>query len=485
MSEEAAALSLRKRIAREAGQIEAMVGFTDQLIGIIDRLPSDEDRARAMAAVAQSYMLRDQIEATYEWADKAASLAETLDLTDVRVAAMVDKGTAMLNARDRVLEGRRLLQTAADEAERIGDHVLAARALNYLVWDARQWSDVGEVREMIERAHRQAEAAGFELVAAIDLAANQAHLEAVEGDLDAAIAHLDNARYTSAGNAVSWTDGRWLAVMRAGLALEAGDLETAQRFTDMAEPPTERAAVGVFGLHFHLACRRGDLAVARERLRAFGDTVAHDGVAYPGQTHDLLAAALRAGLTTAEMRPLVDQVGLYVGHRLRPDDPWRQLIDAQVAEAENRLDTAADLYAAAAEGLESAPEVLAAHLGTAHVGAARTLVAEGRLDEARAHAEAAAPFLARWRGWRVDELRAVERRLGLGPEPSGPEALTPREREVVSLLAEGLTNSQVAERLYISPRTAAVHVSNILAKLGMSSRTEVAAWAVSEGLRRV
>ena len=138
---------------------------------------------------------------------------------------MVDKGTAMLNARDQVLEGRRLLQTAADEAERIGDHVLAARALNYLVWDARQWSDAGEVREMIERAHRHAEAAGFELVAAIDLAANQAHLEAAEGDLDAAIAHLDHARYTSAGNAVSWTDGRWLAVLRAGLALEAGDLD--------------------------------------------------------------------------------------------------------------------------------------------------------------------------------------------------------------------------------------------------------------------
>jgi DNA-binding CsgD family transcriptional regulator len=435
-----------------------------------------------MASIAQSYMLRDQIEATYEWADKAASLAESLDLIDVRLTAMVDKGTAMLNARDRVEEGRRLLKTAADEAERIDDHVLAARALNNLVWDARQWSDAAEVREMIERAHRHAEAAGFELVAAIDLAANQAHLEAVDGDLDAAIAQLDNARYTSAGNAVSWTDGPWLAVMRAGLALEAGDLETAQRFTDMAKPPTERAAVGVFGLDFHLACRRGDLPAARDRLRAFGDMVAHDGVAYPGQTHDLLAAALRAGLTTTEMRPLVDQVGLYVGHRLPPDDPWRQLIDAQVAEAEGRLDTAADLYAAAAEGLASAPEVLAAHIGTAHVGTARTLVAQGRLDEARARAEAAAPFLARWRGWRVDELRAIERRLGLGPEPSGPEALTPREREVASLLAEGLTNSQVAERLYISPRTAAVHVSNILAKLGMSSRTEVATWAVRESL---
>lgn len=60
--------------------------------------------------------------------------------------------------------------------------------------------------------------------------------------------------------------------------------------------------------------------------------------------------------------------------------------------------------------------------------------------------------------------------------------LTPREREVVALLAEGLTNAQIADRLYISPRTAAVHVSNVLSKLGMGSRAEVAAWAVREGV---
>ncbi|MGH9262468.1 MAG: helix-turn-helix domain-containing protein, partial [Acidimicrobiales bacterium] len=82
----------------------------------------------------------------------------------------------------------------------------------------------------------------------------------------------------------------------------------------------------------------------------------------------------------------------------------------------------------------------------------------------------------------VEQLRAVERRLGMGVEPGGPAALTPREREVVALLAEGLTNSQIAERLYISPRTAAVHVSNVLAKLGMASRTEVAAWAIRTGV---
>ena len=72
--------------------------------------------------------------------------------------------------------------------------------------------------------------------------------------------------------------------------------------------------------------------------------------------------------------------------------------------------------------------------------------------------------------------------VGFDDEPLGPDTLTPREREVVVLLADGLTNAQLAERLYISPRTAAVHVSNVLAKLGMASRTEVAAWAIRTGM---
>jgi DNA-binding NarL/FixJ family response regulator len=53
---------------------------------------------------------------------------------------------------------------------------------------------------------------------------------------------------------------------------------------------------------------------------------------------------------------------------------------------------------------------------------------------------------------------------------------------VVALLTEGLSNAELAGRLFISPKTAAVHVSNVLAKLGMASRTEVAAWAIREGV---
>ena len=60
--------------------------------------------------------------------------------------------------------------------------------------------------------------------------------------------------------------------------------------------------------------------------------------------------------------------------------------------------------------------------------------------------------------------------------------LSARELEVALLLARGLTNRQVAEELVISERTASTHVTHILNKLGFSTRSQVAAWAVERGL---
>ena len=62
-----------------------------------------------------------------------------------------------------------------------------------------------------------------------------------------------------------------------------------------------------------------------------------------------------------------------------------------------------------------------------------------------------------------------------------PAALSPREVEVAKLVAEGLTNRQIADRLVISERTAQNHVQHILTKLGFSTRSQIAAWTAGLG----
>jgi DNA-binding CsgD family transcriptional regulator len=62
------------------------------------------------------------------------------------------------------------------------------------------------------------------------------------------------------------------------------------------------------------------------------------------------------------------------------------------------------------------------------------------------------------------------------------EALTPREREVATLLAYGHTNAEIAERLTISIRTAEMHRSNAMRKLSASSRADIVRWALDHAL---
>jgi DNA-binding NarL/FixJ family response regulator len=70
------------------------------------------------------------------------------------------------------------------------------------------------------------------------------------------------------------------------------------------------------------------------------------------------------------------------------------------------------------------------------------------------------------------------------PAPGDDLGLTPREAEVLALVAAGRSNRQIAQALFISPKTASVHVSNILAKLGVANRVEAAAAAHRLGLDR-
>lgn len=104
----------------------------------------------------------------------------------------------------------------------------------------------------------------------------------------------------------------------------------------------------------------------------------------------------------------------------------------------------------------------------------RSALSPQRADAARREGEAMAM------GQAIDyALRAA---AAVAPAAADAGPLTKREREVAAMVAEGLTNRQIAERLFISERTAEGHVERIRDKLGVRSRTEVATWAVSRGL---
>ncbi|WP_277211529.1 ATP-binding protein [Isoptericola croceus] len=128
---------------------------------------------------------------------------------------------------------------------------------------------------------------------------------------------------------------------------------------------------------------------------------------------------------------------------LRPYALWR---DGQARLADGDRSTARDLLTSAVDAART--------IGAGYVvDRAGALLADAGLSEGRTATRAGART---------------------GVPPSGMASLTDRERQVLDLVAGGLTNGQIAERLFISRKTASVHVSAILRKLGVASRTEAA-----------
>ncbi|HWM14855.1 MAG TPA: LuxR C-terminal-related transcriptional regulator [Gaiellaceae bacterium] len=119
---------------------------------------------------------------------------------------------------------------------------------------------------------------------------------------------------------------------------------------------------------------------------------------------------------------------------------------------------------------------------SAGIELATSLVALGRAEDARQEASAAAARLSGL-GAQAEAFRAQSILDALTPGRARRSGgVTPRERDVLALLVEGLTNREIAERLVVSEHTVHRHVANILRKLGLPSRTAAAAHAVRSGL---
>src|SRR5215211_9561103 len=489
---EAVALIHLARLYWEARDFQLQWRTVWAALAVAEPLGESETLARAYALVSEAYMLNERRDEAIEWADRALAMAEAVGCPAVRAAALVNKGTALSDSEDGHDQGIALLEQAIAEAE-AGEfgYVLHRGLHNLFMEEVGSWPPersrrvLARMQETGDRTGRGSEAPSW--------AMGRSAIAVVEGDLEAALDGLGDARGSPLVPIEGWVDPFWIDLQEASLRLETGQLgrvaELLARHPDVEDRADPCDVAWLWGIRLGLAAMRGSQAETRAALAGYLALPAWQGWSWRHGTPGLpgLLTALRAGLDPAEVRPLVDALDradrdqAIPADRLSPRRVGRQHLEAALLEAAGDPGAALDAYRRV---LEHAELYRAAHLlADCHHGAARCLLVLGDQAGALDHARQAGRLLARWPGWRRDEVTALLRRLGGGPAPAaGAGPLTPREREVAALLAEGCSNGEIARRLYISTKTASVHVSNILAKLAMTSRAEVAAWAVRTGL---
>jgi DNA-binding CsgD family transcriptional regulator len=473
LEERSRATRLLGRVAHELDDYDLMWRLVDEAKALEVELGSSEERAAALAFIAQANMLHNQADEAVRWADRAAVAADEVGAKGVRAQALVERASAISMMKGRRSEGAAALREAAHEAELAGDWVLVARAVSNLIGTMPPACE--DTLDLIERVREFSMRAGFDAMGVLLTEVHAATWAIEAGDMAMVRRHLD--RFSELTPIAKGELVAWHRHLLARLAIEEGKPHTALEIlaqTSAGRPPEEVGHHDV--LVAMAAAQLGDGPRVEGLLDAF-DLGDDDCCGRKGMSLllDLMEAAAMAGLGGPALRervlaPRRDEIDVLGG---------LEVCEAIIASVEGRHeDVLANLLAAQ----ELAVPLSRYRGATLRLAAARSLMALGRRAEAREQVVVARAMLERWPGWRRDEADAMLRRIeGPGGEAVDGE-LTARERDVAALLAEGLSNAEVARRLYISPKTAAVHVSNILTKLGMANRAEVAAWAVRSGL---
>jgi DNA-binding CsgD family transcriptional regulator len=439
--------------------------------------------AWALAYRSQAAMILGKPDAQ-AWAERALQMIDQVGAEEIRPYTLVNLGAVLTETPGREDEGLAMLEEARLLAEARHDGITVGRALNNAVSHVVFLRSAPEAEHLLRAADQAIDRYGIEVLRSKQHG-HWLHYAALVGDLDRTCRQLDLWRQRE--------DDRVEIVavhtIAGALALEQGDESAAaaalREATAAAEGLPSRALAWAAELDIGVSAHGGadEAAAALDRLTARLAVHGDDGHPAPPAEIEAIGAlwALWAGVPAARVRAFLDEV-LVDDVRARRDVAWRAHAEAALLEAEGDHDGAIASYRASLAA--ERPPRWACWRADAHLGLARCLLATGRPDEALGAAEAAASLLEHWPGWRLDRATALVRRLSTAVEPGGAGGLTARELEVLALVAEGLTNRQIAERLYISAKTAAVHVSNILAKTGAASRTEAAAWALQTGVLR-
>ncbi|WP_375425643.1 AAA family ATPase [uncultured Friedmanniella sp.] len=506
-------------------------------VGQLRSLPptaTPEQRGRLLVAVAESAVL------TESGTDELAASSEAVQLvpadppTALRARAVAIHAAALRGAR-REVEALRWVEEGLAMPPELRTGSVNASLHTTLARVSERGGDAATSRRVLTELH--AAVRGADGPAEVRVLFQLASIEHEQGDLPQALATLRQAadRSTELGQPFA-PYGSEARVQAALVAYQLGRWELVEELTGHLDDAPGLAAAGLLGIALGVRAARGRTAgwpALLERVRPYwpadGMIAVHSGAAAidlhgPGEldeavaVHDEVLACLRrawhvdnpqarirltalllgqlaAGLPSlppgrrAELlEHAVEQAAraeLAVGMGRRPErgaesNAWLLRLRAELGRLRRAAGEPVDVAAQATAWSEATAAFAAyGHRYEQARSAARWAMAlRGTDDAGRAPSVAAAALET------AQQLDAAPLVAELRPlvRPPSVEVLTPREREVLVLVAQGLSNREIGEQLYVSTKTASVHVSNILAKLSAHSRTEAAAVARRRGL---
>ncbi|WP_395726055.1 AAA family ATPase [Nakamurella sp.] len=469
----------------------------EQALAVLDADGPSADRARLLAAYARSALNCDRDDEARVIAERAVAEAQQFDVPEAASDALTTLGVLAVNEADLAgdLFGRSLALSRA-----AGDLTAELRATHNLAANRYYAGDLTRAARICADGIDRARSVGVlwmgygvglllyrELIRFVsgDLTPPPPSRDWVPGaagtvlatiDLYAAVARGDeDAVHRGRVDEVEWQRDPMLALVSGGCTIDAltwaGDHQAAidltVRLTDfMSQAWNDYFLGGIWLSALGLAAAADRAEVSRLAGGATADLSADLGVGR--------AFLDRMERTAARGRPR--------GGRLGPEGRgWVARARAEFGRLTGQNEPELWRDAVAEFGYGYRYEVARSRWRLAEALA-------GRGDRPAAAAEAAAALTdAQAIGARplVAAVRELGRRARLdlpGTEPASGVVLTGRETEVLRLVADGLTNRQIGERLFISGKTVSVHISNVLAKLGAGGRAEAVAVAHRQGL---
>jgi DNA-binding CsgD family transcriptional regulator len=445
-------------------------GPAGEAIAIATQVGARAEEANARTALGRVLIQLGGPDAGLAELEAAQRLAAQAGGVVVMLRAMLNHADALL-AVSRQEEAVAVANGGIQEARRLGlvrsfGPILAYHLTEALVALGR-W-------DRAERVSRE----GLEVVpsdaASATLPLARAALELSLGDLDRAEARLRTVRRLLPTPIPEAQKAGPLFAGLAELALWRGDLEQAKQLVAEAVPLVEadpRYAAPLYALGVRIEADRAELA----RARYAGEPPPDDGT----------VTALMDRLGQAATGPAAASIPELAA--------WHTTALAERTRHDGKSDPAAWLEAAATWDRLGQPYRLAY---ACFRRAEALLAGTGNRDAAATVLGRTANITGRLGARLLDnEIKALARRTRIDlvpdaavtaaarePTPAEQHGLTPREAEVLALVGAGRTNRQIAQALFISPKTASVHVSNILTKLGAHTRTEAAAIAHRLGM---